>query len=61
MNYVNMLSKDISEIKPEYQEELRIVYVGISRPRKILLLSVPDEDVPQWETKLVTCPEIGLQ
>lgn len=53
MNYVNMLDKDINEIKPEYQEELRIVYVGISRPRKILLLCVPDEDVPHWEKKFL--------
>ena len=53
MNYVNMLCKNINEIKPEYQEELRIVYVGISRPRKILLISVPDEDIPQWKNKLL--------
>ncbi|HEY5535457.1 MAG TPA: ATP-dependent helicase [Ignavibacteria bacterium] len=53
MNYVNMLSKNLNEIKPEYQEELRIVYVGISRPRKILLLSVPEEDVTQWKSKFL--------
>lgn len=53
MNYVNMLNKNYDEIKPEYQEELRIVYVGISRPRKILLLCVPEEDVSIWQNKLL--------
>lgn len=51
MNYVNMLNKNLKDIKPEYQEEMRIVYVGISRPRKILLLAVPEEDVQQWKDK----------
>ena len=35
-------------------EELRIVYVGLTRPRKILVLAVPDEENQNaWESKLL--------
>jgi len=35
-------------------EELRIVYVGITRPRKILMIAVPDmEDKNAWEERLL--------
>lgn len=35
-------------------EELRIVYVGITRPRKILVIAVPDEENKKaWERKLL--------
>jgi hypothetical protein len=34
-------------------EELRIVYVGLTRPRKLLVLAVPDDENKQaWETLL---------
>ena len=34
-------------------EELRIVYVGITRPRQLLLLAVSDEENKAvWEAKL---------
>jgi DNA helicase II / ATP-dependent DNA helicase PcrA len=34
------------------QEELRIVYVGITRPRRLLMIAVPDEEnKTAWETK----------
>ncbi len=34
-------------------EELRIVYVGITRPRKILMMAVPDEENKKaWEKRL---------
>ena len=52
MNYVNMLSRDFNTLKPAYQEELRIVYVGITRPRKVLMLAVPEDDVNEWKNKL---------
>lgn len=36
-------------------EELRIVYVGITRPRKLLMLAVPDlENKSVWENKLIS-------
>ncbi len=35
-------------------EELRIAYVGLTRPRKILVLAVPDDsNKTAWETKLL--------
>ena len=35
------------------EEELRIVYVGITRPRRLLVLAVPDEEnKAAWETRL---------
>ena len=34
-------------------EELRIAYVGITRPRKILVIAVPNqENKTAWENKL---------
>lgn len=36
-------------------EELRIAYVGMTRPRKILVIAVPDEDNKKaWENRLVS-------
>lgn len=36
-------------------EDLRIVYVGITRPRKLLVLAVPDDENKQaWESKLLS-------
>lgn len=53
MNYVNMINKKITDLKSAYQEELRIVYVGMSRPRKILMLAVPEEDINIWKEKFL--------
>ncbi len=53
MNYVNMINKSITDLKSEYQEELRIVYVAMSRPRKILMLAVPMEDIDKWKEKFL--------
>ncbi len=48
--YKTMLNNNIS-ISDE--EELRIVYVGMTRPRKLLLLAVPDEENKvAWEARL---------
>lgn len=33
-------------------EELRNVYVALSRPRRILMMAVPEEDVQLWKRKL---------
>jgi len=32
-------------------EELRTVYVAITRPRKILVIAVPHSDIESWKTK----------
>ena len=42
----------INGAKPNEEEELRNVYVGITRPRKMLMLAVPLEDVVAWTAKL---------
>lgn len=43
--YTNILKKD----KIADNEELRNVYVGITRPRKVLILAVPSEDKEVWD------------
>lgn len=45
-NYSTMLNQ------LSVSEALRIVYVGISRPRKILFLVTPEEDIKIWEKVL---------
>ena len=34
------------------KEELRIVYVACTRPKKLLWIAVPKEDVAYWRDKL---------
>ena len=49
-NYTTLISKNIST---EEEEELRIVYVGITRPRKLLLIATPNEtNLTAWKGKL---------
>lgn len=38
--------QDVKTLKPE---ELRTVYVGITRPRKVLVLAVPEANVDRWK------------
>jgi len=45
-NYNTILNSQIIE-----NEELRIVYVAISRPRKILVIACPEKDVSVWATR----------
>ena len=48
-NYVNILRNGPSVNE---EEELRAVYVGLTRPSKILMLAVPSSDISQWKAKL---------
>ena len=49
--YKNILNNNILISE---NEELRIAYVGMTRPRKILVIAVPDEeDKKAWENRLV--------
>lgn len=50
-NYDTMLKKNKSALNEKEQEEMRIVYVGMTRPRKILQLAVPADDVNLWASK----------
>lgn len=43
-NYTNILNMDIIQ-----NEELRILYVAITRPRRLLIVVVPQEDEKQWK------------
>lgn len=44
--YIKLLSEDINNC-----EELRNVYVAITRPKKILVIAVPEKDKLEWENK----------
>jgi len=51
-NYKTLLKQKVSI---QDSEELRIVYVGITRPRKLLMFAVPDqENKSVWENKLMS-------
>ncbi|NLU50655.1 MAG: ATP-dependent helicase [Syntrophomonadaceae bacterium] len=52
--YARLLNAEPKELKDKEKEEIRIVYVAITRPRKILVLAVPSvEDKDIWEKKLL--------
>jgi superfamily I DNA/RNA helicase len=48
---LNQGKKGLSE---KQKEELRSVYVAITRPRKILVIAVPEKDCDVWQKKLKT-------
>lgn len=48
--YKNLITENVGI---EDNEELRIVYVGVTRPIKLLVLAVPDNDKQSWETKFL--------
>ena len=45
--YVNLLNENVQLCD---SEELRIVYVGITRPKKILHVAVPTSEIEHWKT-----------
>ena len=51
-NYENIVNEEKSKLNPKDLEELRIVYVGISRPKRILYMAVPNSDLILWQTKM---------
>jgi len=51
-NYENLFKKSEHALSPKEKEELRIVYVAMTRPRKILVLAVPPGKKVHWESKL---------
>lgn len=54
--YRNLVKEAISEY-----EELRIVYVGITRARRVLALAVPSEDGDVWKDRLKLNEGLPLQ
>lgn len=51
-NYSTLLIKDYSKLSVGQKEEVRNVYVAMTRPRKILQIGVPKRDISLWENKL---------
>jgi superfamily I DNA/RNA helicase len=49
--YATILKSDYDTLIDSDKEELRIVYVGISRPSKILMMGVPNNDLDIWKRK----------
>ena len=45
--YINLLNENVSLCD---NEELRIVYVGITRPKKILQIAVPISEIEHWKS-----------
>jgi len=52
-NYVTLLKQNYNELTSPNQEQLRIVYVACTRPKKLLWIAVPTEDVEIWKNKLI--------
>ncbi|MDI6767379.1 MAG: ATP-dependent helicase [Bacteroidota bacterium] len=50
--YSTMLPRDYSSLSSTDREELRNVYVAITRPKKILVIAVPQIDCDVWKQKL---------
>lgn len=52
-NYTNLLSSDYNELdeskRRKDKEELRLVYVACSRPKKLLWVAVPTSDLLVWK------------
>lgn len=47
-NYTNLMNYKIQE-----HEELRVLYVAMTRPRKFLVLLVPNDNLANWEHKFL--------
>jgi len=44
--YSKMINKNLAD-----KEEMRIIYVAITRPKKLLVIATPEEDRKIWQTK----------
>lgn len=51
-NYETIFNKRKDQLNQKEREELRIAYVAMTRPRKILVLAVPPGKKVHWESKL---------
>ncbi len=50
--YTTLINSNFDTLTSENKEQMRIVYVACSRPRKLLWLVVPEADVTTWKTYL---------
>jgi len=51
-NCSTLLKTDYNKLTAGQKEEVRNIYVAITRPRKILQIGVPEKDVDLWKKKL---------
>ncbi len=51
-NCSTLLTKDYTRLSVGQKEEVRNIYVAITRPRRILQIGVPEKDIPLWKKKL---------
>lgn len=51
-NYSTIIPKDYNLLDIDNKEQIRIVYVACSRPKKLLWIAVPSEDINCWKAKL---------
>lgn len=55
-NYTTLIAADYNEPdeskKRKDKEELRLVYVACSRPKRLLWVAVPNTDIPNWKNYL---------
>ena len=47
-HYVNLMKKQSSALNKRQKEEMRLVYVACSRPKRLLWVAVPNEDQETW-------------
>ena len=46
--YVNIIKKNKTDLTKKQKEELRLIYVACSRPKRLLWVAVPTTDVQNW-------------
>jgi len=51
-HYTNIFQKDENQRNDKEKEELRIIYVGLTRARKILIIAVAEGQQKIWRNKL---------
>ncbi|SNR97871.1 UvrD-helicase domain-containing protein [Flavobacterium sp. ov086] len=51
-NYATIITSDLAVLNANDLEELRIVYVALSRPEILLQMAVPDSDLALWTGKM---------
>lgn len=51
-NYATLFNSEYNMLPSAAQEELRILYVACTRPKKILWIAVPSKDLEIWKKKL---------
>ncbi len=51
VHYKTYVNSESASLKDANTEEMRIAYVAMTRPRKLLTIGVPEDDLTVWQTK----------